>query len=86
MELVNAAFITLAFLGAFFFTAKSIYHMYYVVTNVKGKHAYLLGAFLLFMPSQFNEKGNRHRNALAQTLVIVIACWVILFFTGVLDK
>ena len=86
IEGINKIIAILAFIGAFIFTIKTIYHMWFVVTNVTGKYASFLGAFLLFMPSQFNEIGNKHRIALGPALLGVMFCWAALFFTGVLDK
>ena len=86
MELLRIVLVIGAFVGAFIFTVKAIYHMYHVLTNVTGKHSGFFGAFLLLMPSQFNEKGNKHRVALGTTLLVVIACWLVLYFTGAVSK
>ena len=75
-----------AFVGALVFTAKAIYHTYHVVTNATGKYSGLFGVLLLLMPSQFNEKGNRHRIALGPTLLWLMACWLVLFLTGAVEK
>ena len=80
--MIQILFIGVAFVGAMALTAKAIYHMYHVVTNVTGKYASFLGPFLLFMPNQFNETGNKHRVALVPVLLGVLACWLVLFFAG----
>lgn len=77
--IVKAVFL-IAFIGAFVFTVKAVYHMYFVVTNITGKHGNFLGPFVLLMPSQFNAEGNKHRAALAPALFGVIVCWGALEF------
>ena len=78
MELLKLIIVSAAGIGAFILTAKATYHMYHVVTNVTGKYSNFFGPLLLLMPSQFNEKGNRHRIALGPVLLWVMACWFVL--------
>ena len=85
MEIVRIAVAIPAFIGAFFFTGKAIYHMFYVVTNITGKNASLLSPFVLLMPSQFNTLGNQHRVALGPSLLGIAVCWVLLFVSGALN-
>jgi hypothetical protein len=86
MSTIVLALLLIAFVGAFVFTGKAIYHMYYVVTNITGKYGNFLGPFVLLMPSQFTPEGNKHRVALAPAIFGVIVCWaVILFARGYLD-
>lgn len=75
----------LAFVGAFYFTGKAIFHAYNAVTNITGKYANLLGPFALLSASQFNSKGNQHRAALGPALLGLAACWATLFAIGALD-
>ena len=86
MEILKFILALLAFVGALILTAKAIYHMYHVVTNVTGKYSGFFGALLLLMPSQFNEKGNKHRVALGPVLLGVMACWFVLYLTGAVKK
>lgn len=72
-------------IGALFFTVKAIYHGFYVVTNVTGKYASLLGPFVLLMPNQFNAEGNRHRDGLWPALLGVAVCWGALFVSGAIS-
>ena len=86
MEILKLILALLAFVGALILTATAIYHMYHAVTNVTGKYSGFFGALLLLMPSQFNEKGNKHRVALGPALLGVMACWFVLYLTGVVKK
>jgi len=86
MELAQIAITVLASFACFVLTGKAIYHMWFVVTNVTGKHANFLGLLALFMPNQFNEVGNKHRASLGPTLIGVLACWLVLFLSGPLEK
>jgi len=87
MSAIALVLLLVAFLGAFVFTGKAIYHMYHAVTNITGKYANFLGPFLLLMPSQFNPEGNRHRIAIVPAIIGLIVCWfVILFARGYLDQ
>ena len=86
MELLIIASGVVAFVGAFFFTGKAIFHLYHVLTNVTGKYSGFFGPLLLLMPSQFNDKGNKHRVALGPTLFALMVCWFVLYFTGVVGK
>jgi hypothetical protein len=67
------------FVFALYATGKVIFHMYKLVTNVTGTYASLFGAFLLFMPSQFNEEGNANRIILLRWLPWVAISYVVLF-------
>jgi len=78
MSTIVLAVLLIAFIGAFVFTGKAIYHMYYVVTNITGKYGNFLGPFVLLMPSQFTAEGNKHRIALAPAIFGVIVCWVVI--------
>jgi len=60
-------------------TGKVIFHMYKLVTNATGAYASLFGAFLLLMPSQFNEEGNVHRFILFRWLPWVAISYAVLF-------
>ncbi len=80
MSTIVLALLLIAFIGAFVFTCKAIYHMYYVVTNITGKYGNFLGPFVLFMPNQFTAEGNKHRVALAPAIFGVIVCWAVIFF------
>lgn len=86
MEVLKIVLAISAFVGALILTAKAIYHMYYVVTNVTGKYSGLFGVLLLLMPSQFNEKGNKHRVALGPVLLGLMACWLVLYLAGAVNK
>lgn len=86
METLRLVFAISAFVGAFFFTGKAIYHTFYVVTNITGKYAGLLGPLAFLMPGQFNAVGNRHRAALGPALLGVGVCWGLLFASGVLNR
>ncbi len=85
METVRVVVVISASVGAFFFTGKTIYHFFYMVTNMTGKYASLFGPLALFMPNQFNAVGNRHRVALGPALLGVGVCWGLLFASGVLN-
>lgn len=74
-----------AVIGALFFTAKLIYHTYFVVTNVTGKYASLLGPLVLFIPGQLNASGNKHRAAMARAFLGVVSFWGLLFASGALN-
>jgi len=78
MNIAQTIILILAFIGAFGFTAKSIYHMYHIITNITGKHASFLAPFILLMPSQFNKVGNQHRIKLFPAILGVLICWVVL--------
>ncbi|MDH5632102.1 MAG: hypothetical protein OEZ10_03825 [Gammaproteobacteria bacterium] len=86
VEIFRYVAVVVASIGALVFTVKAIYHMYNAVANVTGKYSGFFGAFLLFMPSQFNKEGNNHRTALGPSLLIVMACWLILFLTGAIEN
>lgn len=86
MEAIELALAIVAFVGALILTAKAIYHMYHVVTNGTGKYSGLFGPLALLMPSQFNEKGNKHRVALGPVFLGLMACWFVLYLTGVVNK
>ena len=70
------------FVGVFYFTAKSLFHAYYVVTNVTGRHANFLGPFVLLSASHFNSKGNQHRFSLGPSLLGLAVSWGTLFTVG----
>lgn len=86
MDALKTVLTVSAFLGILAFTAKAIYHTYHILTNITGKYSGLFGVLLLLMPSQFNEKGNRHRIALGPAFLGLMACWVVLFLTGAVEK
>lgn len=86
MEVLKQVLAISAFVGTLFFTAKAIYHTYHVVTNVTGKYSGFFGALLLLMPSQFNEKGNKHRVALGPAILALMACWLVLYLTGAVAR
>jgi hypothetical protein len=67
------------FIFAMYATGKVIFHMFKLVTNVTGTYASLFGAFLLFMPSQFNKEGNAHRVILLRWLPWVAISYAVLF-------
>lgn len=73
---------TLAFAGILYFAVKMLFHSYHVVTNITGKHASLIGPFVLLSESQFNAKGNRHGLALGTTLLGLTACWAVALAVG----
>ena len=64
MELFKAI-ILLTVLAAFVYTfiaiSRLIFNTFKVITNITGKYAPVLGPLILFMPTMFNEEGNRHR-------------------------
>lgn len=78
MSTVVIALFLIASVGAFVFTGKAIYHMYYVVTNITGKYGSFFGPFVLLMPSQFTAEGNKHRVALAPAIFGVIVCLAVM--------
>ncbi len=86
MDTIRVVLAISGFIGAFFFTGKAIYHAFYVVTNVTGKYASLLGLFVLLMPKQFNAEGNRHRVALGSALLGVAVCWGAIYVSGALNR
>ncbi len=86
MEIAQIAIVVVTFIACFILTGKAIYHMWFVVTNITGKYANFLGPLLLFMPSQFNDVGNKHRVSLGPTLIGVLVCWLVLFLSGALNK
>ena len=86
MDDINKTIAIIAFIGAFALTIKAIYHMYHIITNITGKYSSFFGAFLLLMPGQFNETGNKHRIAFGPTILGVMACWLALYLSGALDK
>ena len=85
MDKLQVVILVLAFVACMFFTGKVIYHAAYVINNVIGKHSSFFGPFILFMPSQFNKIGNKHRVSLFPSLLGVAASWLIFFLYGVLD-
>ena len=79
MELVKAIILLLAFVSCFYFTAKAIYHMFHMLNNIIGKYANFLAPLVLFMPSQFNEEGNKHRIKFYPSIIGVAISWGIIF-------
>jgi hypothetical protein len=82
MKIIQLILFNISVAGAFMFTAKMLYHMYYVITNITGKYSSFFGPFILLMPNQFNSKGNEHRNALVPVFIGLILCWLILVLTS----
>ena len=68
-----------SFLSSVLLTARALYVMFWVVTNVTGRFALLLGPFLLFMPGMFNEKGDFYRGKLVRILPWLLFSYLILF-------
>ncbi len=87
ITMILAAVISLiTFAFALYFMYKLIYHMYKLINNVTGKHAYLLGALLLFMPDQFNGEGNEHRVKVLSIFPKFLLCFVIAFLSQLLIR
>ena len=82
MELVKSISIVVSYIFCFVLIAKAIYHTYYVLTNLIGKHSGKLGFIVLFMPGQFNKIGNQHRVYLIETIIALFICSVILVLLG----
>ena len=83
MEIILSFILVLTFAVCVVLTIKMIYHMWYVITNITGKYSSFLVPFILFMPSQFNSLGNKHRLALLPTIFGISVCWLILVYFGV---
>lgn len=81
MELLKDITFVVVLIVCSILTVKCIYHIWFVVTNIKGKFARILGPFLLFMPNQFNDVGNKHRALLFRAVIGVIGCWFILLLS-----
>lgn len=77
--LVIAISALIALLLALYLTGKCIYHMYKIVNNCTGRNAFLFGALLLGMPSQFNAEGNEHRLQLLRLLPKLLAAYLTAF-------
>lgn len=57
-----------------------------MLNNTTGKYASFLTFLILFMPSQFNEEGNKHRNKLSPSIIGVAISWGVIFFIkGILN-
>lgn len=61
MELVKITIFILAFVSCFYFAVKAIFHTHNMLNNVTGKYQNIFAPLIIFMPGQFNEKGNENR-------------------------
>lgn len=86
MEIAHIGTVLIAFIGCFIFTGKTIYHTWFIVTNIKGKYANYLGPLVFLMPSQLNDAGNKHRRSLGPALLGIIICWLVLFLSRALTE
>ena len=86
MEIVQISILVVAFVSSLYFTGKTIYHMFHMINNITGKYANFLAPFVLFMPSQFNEEGNKHRIKFYPSIIGVAVSWGVIFIVkGILN-
>ena len=81
MEIIKAIILLLAFISFLYFTGKTLYHGFNMINNVTGKYASFFAPLILFMPSQFNEEGNKHRVKFYSSIIGVAISWAIYFLT-----
>ena len=79
IQLIVAVLLLVALLIAFYLIIRSLQHTWGLINNVTGKNAMFYGGLLLFMPSQFNQRGNMHRIKLLNTLKLLFPLSLILF-------
>ena len=79
MEIAKAIILIITFVTFFYLILKALYHGFNMINNVTGKYASFLGPLVLFMPSQFNEEGNKHRIKLYPHIIGAAVCSGVIF-------
>ena len=79
METALLIFTFILFGVVIFFFFKMMWHFWYMNQNLIGKYSGFIGPFVLFMPNQFNNKGNEHREKFIKFLALVLVSFLCFF-------
>ena len=80
MNIVLGITYLLLFVLSFVSIAKMMFHFWHMNQNVIGKYSGFFGIFILGVPNQFNQEGNRHRKKFLITLPVTISLFLVVFF------